>query len=266
MLGTLALRTDADLDDADRRILERAALVTALVMLLRRSPAEAEARVQGELLDDLLDGKARDSTDSRVEGAAALEARIRRVGLERNVPYVVLSARCASPRHRGRAAFWAASYAAAAHGLAAARGEEVVLLLPGDVPGETARRVAKELGGGAGGAGDGRRGGPGARPVRGARRAPGGQAVRRHAARARPHGRRRRRPRAGLRRPADRRAPRRQGGSWRRRWARCSTTTRAGARRWCGRWRRTSAAGARCPGRRSGCTSTSTPFTSGCIG
>ncbi|MFB9475719.1 helix-turn-helix domain-containing protein [Nonomuraea salmonea] len=146
VLGTLALRTDADLDDADRRILERAALVTALVMLLRRSPAEAEARVQGELLDDLLDGKARDSTDSRVEGAAALEARIRRVGLERNVPYVVLSARCASPRHRGRAAFWAASYAAAAHGLAAARGEEVVLLLPGDVPGETARRVAKELG------------------------------------------------------------------------------------------------------------------------
>ncbi|MEV4473320.1 GAF domain-containing protein [Nonomuraea sp. NPDC049504] len=146
VLGTLALRTDADLDDADRRILERAALVTALVMLLRRSPAEAEARVQGELLDDLLDGKARDSTDSRAEGAAALEARIRRVGLERNVPYVVLSARCASPRHRGRAAFWAASYAAAAHGLAAARGEEVVLLLPGDVPGETARRVAKELG------------------------------------------------------------------------------------------------------------------------
>ncbi|MEO3875221.1 GAF domain-containing protein [Nonomuraea sp. B12E4] len=162
VLGTLALRTEAELDDADRRILERAALVTALLMLLRRSPAEAEARVRGELLDDLLDGRAGGTacgrTDDRpggradggadggVDGAAALEARIHRVGLERNVPYVVLSARCASPRHRGRAAFWAASYAAAAHGLAAARGEEVVLLLPGDVPGETARRVAKELG------------------------------------------------------------------------------------------------------------------------
>jgi hypothetical protein len=170
VLGTLALRTEAELDDADRRILERAALVTALLMLLRRSPAEAEARVQGELLDDLLDGRAGGTAcgspddrpggtacgspddrpggrvDGGANGSAALEARVRRVGLERNVPYVVLSARCASPRHRGRAAFWAASYAAAAHGLAAARGEEVVLLLPGDVPGETARRVAKELG------------------------------------------------------------------------------------------------------------------------
>ncbi|MEV5326707.1 helix-turn-helix domain-containing protein [Nonomuraea sp. NPDC052634] len=141
-LGTLVLRSGAELDDADRRILERAALVTALLMLLRRSPAEAQARAQGELLDDLLDGKAAGAAGDR----AALEARMRRAGLERNVPYVVLSARCASSRSRGRAAFWAASYAAAARGLAAARGEEVVLLLPGDAPGEIARRVAKELG------------------------------------------------------------------------------------------------------------------------
>ncbi|MEV4176867.1 helix-turn-helix domain-containing protein [Nonomuraea sp. NPDC049709] len=142
VLGTLVLRTAAELGDADRRILERAALVTALLLLLRCSAAEAEARVQGELLDDLLDGR----VDDRVDGSAALEARMRRANLEADVPYVVLSARYASPRHRGRAAFWAASHAATAHGLAAARGEEIVLLLPGDGPGETARRVAKELG------------------------------------------------------------------------------------------------------------------------
>ncbi len=138
VLGTLVLRTTAELGDADRRILERAALVTALLLLLRCSAAEAEARVQGELLDDLLDG--------RVEGSAALEARMRRAGLDADASYVMLSARYTSPRHRGRAAFWAAAHAAAAHGLAAARGEEVVLLLPGDPPGDTARRVAKELG------------------------------------------------------------------------------------------------------------------------
>ncbi|MEV4104008.1 helix-turn-helix domain-containing protein [Nonomuraea sp. NPDC049649] len=138
LLGTLVLRTREELGDADRRILERAALVTAMLMLLRCSAAEAEARVRGELLDDLLDGRA--------DASGALEARIRRVGLDTGAPHVVLSARCASSRHHGRAAFWAASYAATAHGLAAARGEEIVLLLPGSGPGDTARRVAKELG------------------------------------------------------------------------------------------------------------------------
>ncbi|WP_246609330.1 GAF domain-containing protein, partial [Nonomuraea rhizosphaerae] len=101
VLGTLVLRTATDLCDADRRILERTALVTTLLMLMRDSAVEAEARVRGELLDDLLDG--------RVDGSRALDARMRRVGLEPDVPYVVLSARCASPRHGGRAAFWAAS-------------------------------------------------------------------------------------------------------------------------------------------------------------
>jgi hypothetical protein len=162
VLGALVLRTEAELGDPDRRILERAALVTALLLLLRFSAAEAEARVQGELLDDLLDGRVDGQSDSRLDtransradsrldgradGSAALEARMRRAGLDADASYVMLSARYTSPRHRGRAAFWAAAHAAAAHGLAAARGEEVVLLLPGDAPGETARRVAKELG------------------------------------------------------------------------------------------------------------------------
>ncbi|MFG2090343.1 MULTISPECIES: helix-turn-helix domain-containing protein [unclassified Spirillospora] len=137
VLGALVLRTAAEVSDADRRILERAALVTALLMLLRRSVTEAEARVRGELLDDLLDG--------RVDGGEAFEARARRANLDLEAPHVVLSARCASPGHRGRAAFWASSYAAVSRGLAAARREEVVLLLPGDEPGQIADQVAKEL-------------------------------------------------------------------------------------------------------------------------
>ncbi len=50
---TLVLRPTGELVDADQRILERAALVTALLLLFRRSVAEAEGRVRGELLDDL---------------------------------------------------------------------------------------------------------------------------------------------------------------------------------------------------------------------
>jgi DNA-binding PucR family transcriptional regulator len=50
------------------------------------------------------------------------------------------------PAQRQRAIFWAASHAAAEHGLAATRGGETILMLPGADPGALARRVAKELG------------------------------------------------------------------------------------------------------------------------
>ncbi|MEU4821183.1 helix-turn-helix domain-containing protein [Actinomadura sp. NPDC023710] len=143
MLGTLVLRTADEVDDADQRILERAALVTALLLLFQRSATEAEGRVRGELLDDLLSG--------RRAGAEALTARARRVGVDLSAPHVVLCARYDSREHRPRAAFWASSFAAMGHGLAASRAEEIVLLLPGDRPGDAARRVAKELGASLGG-------------------------------------------------------------------------------------------------------------------
>ncbi|WP_242619549.1 GAF domain-containing protein, partial [Actinomadura fibrosa] len=138
MLGTLVLRLRGEVSDADQRILERAALVTALLLLFRRSVTEAEGRVRGELLDDLLSGRPSD--------AEAVTARARRVEVDLSGPHVVLSARHGSRELRQRAAFWASSHAAVEHGLAASRGEEIVLLLPGDRPGDAARRVAKELG------------------------------------------------------------------------------------------------------------------------
>ena len=55
-LGTLLLHGVPDgLGTADRRTLERGALVTALVLLFGRTVAEAEERVRGELLSDLLE-------------------------------------------------------------------------------------------------------------------------------------------------------------------------------------------------------------------
>ncbi|PRX02135.1 UNVERIFIED_ORG: CdaR family transcriptional regulator [Actinomadura viridilutea] len=138
MLGTLVLRAPDEVPDDGRRILERAALVTALLLLFRRSVAEAEGRVRGDLLDDLVSGRELD--------ADAFKARAGRVGVDVDAPHVVLSARYQSPDHRSRAAFWAASHAAVERGLAASRGGEVVLMLPGSDPGAAARRVAKEMG------------------------------------------------------------------------------------------------------------------------
>ncbi|MEU4699625.1 helix-turn-helix domain-containing protein [Nonomuraea dietziae] len=130
-LCTLVLRSD----DADERILERAALVCALLLLFRRSVAEAEGRVRGELLDDLI---SRAADDPR-----GLTDRARRLGVDLSAPHVLVVARHEGQRER--AAFWASSHAAISRGLAAARGQEVVLLVPGSDPGAAAQRVASEL-------------------------------------------------------------------------------------------------------------------------
>ncbi|MER5419966.1 helix-turn-helix domain-containing protein [Streptosporangium roseum] len=132
-LCTLVLRTDGQVADTDQRILERAALVTALLLLFRRTVAEAEGRVRGELLDDLISRPALDG----------LVQRARRVGVELEADHVVVVVRHGGRRER--AAFWASSQATLSHGLAALRGDEVVLLLPGDRPGHLAKRVAAEL-------------------------------------------------------------------------------------------------------------------------
>ncbi|MEU7858914.1 helix-turn-helix domain-containing protein [Nonomuraea sp. NPDC049141] len=128
-LCTLILRSD----DADERILERAALVCALLLLFRRSVAEAEGRVRGELLDDLI---------SR-PGSPGLADRARRLGVDLTAPHVMVVVRHEGQRER--AAFWASSQAAVRHGLAAGRAGEVVLLLPGGDAGAIAQRVAAEL-------------------------------------------------------------------------------------------------------------------------
>src|SRR5690606_3298586 len=79
-LCTLVLRTENEISDTDQRILERAALVTALLLLFRRSVAEAEGRVRGELLDDLI---------SRPE-LAGLPDRARRLGVDLDAPHVLI--------------------------------------------------------------------------------------------------------------------------------------------------------------------------------
>ncbi|WP_432123983.1 helix-turn-helix domain-containing protein [Streptomyces sp. C10-9-1] len=154
-LGALVLHGSPRLDPVDRRTLERAAMVTSLLLLARRSAHDAERRVRGELLDDLLDAPGRDP--------GPLRERALRLDADLDGPQVVLAARSdaspADPAGPGepsaregadRRRLWSAAshLAATGAGLAAARDGGAVLLLPlrpGDTPGELARRVARQL-------------------------------------------------------------------------------------------------------------------------
>ncbi|QNE18333.1 GAF domain-containing protein [Kribbella qitaiheensis] len=57
-LGALVIGGVNDLSGADRRIVERAAVVTALVLLFRRQAAEQSRRAQADILADALSGTA----------------------------------------------------------------------------------------------------------------------------------------------------------------------------------------------------------------
>ncbi|KOV57371.1 helix-turn-helix domain-containing protein [Streptomyces sp. MMG1121] len=149
LLGALVLRGHPGLDPVDQRTLERAAMVTSLLLLARRSAAEAEQRVRGELLDDLLDARDRDPRLLR-ERAARLHADLA-------ATHVVLAARLDGPAAdadeeaaaRRRLGAAASHLAATRQGLAAARDGGTVLLLPlgtGGSATEVARRTAHDLG------------------------------------------------------------------------------------------------------------------------
>ncbi|GAA2322703.1 cyclic diguanylate phosphodiesterase [Streptomyces caniferus] len=160
VLGALVLRGHPALDPVDQRTLERAAMVTSLLLLARRTAGEAEQRVRGELLDDLLNAADR---DPRLLGERAA-----RVGADLDAPHIVLAARTdevppahGAPEADGEAAshpdgadrrrLWSAAshLAATRRGLAAVRDGGAVLLLPlgpdGD-PAHTAREIAARLG------------------------------------------------------------------------------------------------------------------------
>ena len=135
-LGTLLLHSDHELDEPDQRTFERAALVTALLLLLRRSVAETEGRVKGELLDDLLDQPLRDVDN--------LRERARRVGADLDLRHTVVVARSASG-DRSRLVAAASFLAGRLRGLATERQGAVVLLVPLDDPSDAASKVCAEL-------------------------------------------------------------------------------------------------------------------------
>lgn len=126
-----------ELDEAEVRILERATVVTALLLLQERSIAETEHRLRGELFDDLFAVPQRD-----LEG---LHRRALHLGLDLGTPYAVVVVRVTDPARATPA--WRA--ARAAHGPAGMSGQhrgDVVLLVAAADAAAAGRRIAALLG------------------------------------------------------------------------------------------------------------------------
>lgn len=119
-LGFVALPGRELTDDGDRLLLRRAAQATALVLVLRSARAEAENRLRGELLADLLGAPQLDPDRQR--------ERALRQRLDLDAEHVVVAAEALA---RPRLAAAAAVLAAERHGLAGEYRGAVVLLLPG---------------------------------------------------------------------------------------------------------------------------------------
>ncbi|GGS91732.1 MULTISPECIES: helix-turn-helix domain-containing protein [Streptomyces] len=139
-LGSIVLTGREDLPEADRRLFERSALVTAMLLLVRRSVAETEDRVRGELLDDLLAGAAA----SAHWDPGSLTLRARRLGVDLARPHAVAVADC-EPALRAQLVAEAARVARGLGGLAGTRQGRTVLLVPCDSPGILARDLAAGL-------------------------------------------------------------------------------------------------------------------------
>ncbi|MFI9624493.1 helix-turn-helix domain-containing protein [Streptomyces sp. NPDC052042] len=140
LMAGLVLHRRAPLDDSDRRLFERASVVTGLLLLLRSTVAETENRVRGELIGDLLTDAGRDP--------AGLVERGRRLGIDLERPHLLL---LADGGARGRLAPAAVRYlfGGGSQGVSAEHQGNVVLLTAFD----------DDPGSGAGGPGAGADGG-----------------------------------------------------------------------------------------------------------
>lgn len=136
LLGGIALTGRTELPDADRLLFERASIVTALLLLLRRSATETEDRARAELLYELL---------TATGEPRALAARARRLGMNPDHPHAVLVAHCETAT-RQRLLTAAAQSARTRGGLASLHHDHVVLMTPTSDPGRCAQTLAAELG------------------------------------------------------------------------------------------------------------------------
>ena len=133
-LGPAARRDD--LDGQDRQLLERAAVVASLLRLFNRNLAAAEARVRGELLDDLL--------APTPHTWSSLAERAQRSGFDPRKRHAVVVAHVL-PDVRPRLGSAAADLAAARNGLSTLREGLAVLVVPSDDPSLTGRQVSAAM-------------------------------------------------------------------------------------------------------------------------
>jgi hypothetical protein len=135
-LATLYVGGVGDLDEADRRTVERAGVVTALVLLFERQAAETRQSARNRVVSDLVAG--RGPADDRLRVARAS-------GFDPEQPFCLVVAR-GEPGTSPRTTALAAAAAVGDGGLAGAHDGEVVGLVPGGDPGGTASDLAARLG------------------------------------------------------------------------------------------------------------------------
>ncbi|GAA3744095.1 helix-turn-helix domain-containing protein [Salinactinospora qingdaonensis] len=134
-LGAVVLE-GVTLDGADQRILERAAMVIALLLVMRRSASEAENRVRGDLLDALLEAPGRDPD--------GLRRRAERLGADLDAGHAVVVVE-APEAHQGRLRAAAMHLAETSGGLAGTRAGTTVLALPGSTATKVGHTVVRTL-------------------------------------------------------------------------------------------------------------------------
>jgi hypothetical protein len=136
-VATLVLHgRDRPFARAERRTLERGALVTALVLIFARTVAQTEERLGGELLGDLVEGAAPDLLLRE-------RARRQRVALDQPLAVAVAAIEGVDRHAAGRAA---ARLAGAQRGLAGEYRGAVVVLVPGDDPSAVGHRLRDAVG------------------------------------------------------------------------------------------------------------------------
>jgi hypothetical protein len=138
-LGTLVWAPDVDAEPIghpDRRILERAGVVASLLQLFKRDLGAAEARVRGELLDELL---APSPTTY-----SSLASRAHRLRYRPHERHVVLVAESSASR-RQRLSMLVADLASARNGLSTSRDGTAVLVLPVDDTSDLVRQLARSM-------------------------------------------------------------------------------------------------------------------------
>ncbi len=135
-MGLLTVGGISELSDADRRTIERAAVVTALVLLFERNAADARQTARNRVVSDLL--TQRGTLDERVELARAS-------GLDPQAPYCMLVLR-GDGQLSVRALLISVSTASGEGALVGQHDDDVVALVPGSDPDASARSLATRLG------------------------------------------------------------------------------------------------------------------------
>lgn len=123
--------------DAELRMLERAAMVTALLLLNEHAVDEANNRIRGELLAEALLPSVPDH-----EG---LRRRASLIGVDLSLPHVVAVAGVGRGDLRARVTKHATSIVRGMHGLSCAWGDRLVMLVPGTDPDAVSANLARRL-------------------------------------------------------------------------------------------------------------------------